>query len=142
MQDHPIRDDDSRVTVCNAFSINAPQDAPFAPARVHRLLVADPGIAVDPTTPASYVFAGEGARSRQVAAARVADPDKPHWVVFIDVAPERIYVYREATSDVLDAFAPLLIRLLRELAYTSITDEEGRVIADSGPDAIAAILLS
>jgi hypothetical protein len=128
--------------VCNAFAINAPRDAPFEPADVHRLLAAEPGMAVDPTTPQSYVFAGEGARSRQVAAARLADPNKPHWVVFIDVAPDKVYVYREATSDVLDAFAPLLIRLLRELAYASITDEEGRVIADGDPETLAAILLS
>lgn len=112
----------------------------FDPAAVRRVLARHPAVVEERRLPDSYVFAGEAAESQAVAEAIEADPDRPHWVVFLSVRPAGILVYREAYAEVLSAFRPVLADLLATLPCGRVVDEEGRPIPAPSREALVATL--
>lgn len=72
---------------------------------------------------------------------RVTKGEPPEWTVLVNVQPDSIYVWRQASRETLDYFTTILKYLLAQGVY-KIKDEEGKDVPVTTPEALLGRLLS
>jgi hypothetical protein len=79
----------------------------------------------DPVSQTGFIVTESRNHTEEVQKARRLDPNEPHWVVFMDVKPDCIFLQMEATVDVLKAFKPVLQSLSNLCHVVRVSDDRG-----------------
>ena len=72
---------------------------------------------------------------------RVMKGQPPEWTVLVNVQPDSIYVWRQASRETLDYFTTILKYLLTQ-GVSKIRDEEGKDIPLTAPESLLGRLLA
>jgi len=109
-----------------SFSLYPADGARFDVAGLRRFLLGHAAAVASPRHPDEVIVAANRADAESVGRAMAADPDQPQWVVVLRLDPAAIFIWREAGSEELAVFAPMLTHLLEHAGVARVLDEEGR----------------
>jgi hypothetical protein len=101
------------------YYLHSSPGEPFNVEAIAQMLTNFDHVCRDPVGQTGFIVTQEVQKARRI------DPNKPHWVVFIDVQPDCIFLQMEATVDVLKAFKPVLQALSNLCHVVRVSDDRG-----------------